>query len=204
MSIRPLFTAAALGCIVLTTSASAQTSDSAAAPVHAARTSGWEFLMTSGAVVPTGAQRNAITSGQMSAAQLTYVVRPSIAITATTGWARTKDIASAGDPKLDIFTYDLGAEIRGTRWNDGGKLTFRPFTGVGAGARSYNYRNLNVDATHNVAAYGSMGGDLGIRRVQLRLEARDYVTGFKPLAGVGTADTRNDFVMMVGLRLATR
>lgn len=203
MSIRPLFTAAALGCIVLTTSASAQSTDSAATRA-AAKTSGWEFLATGGAVVPTGHQRDAIKSGNMSAAQLTYVVNPSIALTATTGWARTNDIASAGDPKLDIFTYDVGAEVRGTRMNEGGDLNVRPFVGAGAGARSYNYRNLDVDATHNVAAYASVGGDLGIRRVQLRIEARDYVTGFKPLAGVGAADTRNDFVMTVGLRIGTR
>ncbi|MDB4914151.1 MAG: hypothetical protein JWM95_1795 [Gemmatimonadetes bacterium] len=196
MSIRPLLTIAALGCIVsITSDLSAQTTSG---------TSGWEFLMTSGAVVPTGHQRDAIKTGKLSAAQVTYVVQPALAVTATMGWARTNDIASAGDPTLDVFTYDVSAELRGTRWNDGGDVTFRPFAGGGAGARSYNYRNLDVDATHNAAAYGSLGGDLGIRRVQLRIEARDYVTGFKPLAGVGAPDTRNDVVMMVGVRIATR
>jgi hypothetical protein len=79
-------------------------------------------------------------------------------------------------------------------------VTFTPFAGVGAGARSYNYRNLDVDATHNVAGYGTVGGELGMGRVGLRLEVRDYVTGFKPLVGGGTADTRNDVVILVGLR----
>jgi hypothetical protein len=40
--------------------------------------------------------------------------------------------------------------------------------------------------------------------VGLRIEARDYVTGYKPLIGSGTADTRNDVVVMAGLRIATR
>ena len=161
---------------------------------------GWELLLTSGTVVPTGAQREAIKRGNLSAAQLSYVVRPALAVTATLGWARSRDIASAGNPKLDVFTYDLGGEVRAPRRNVGKAITFSPFAGVGAGVRSYNYRSLHVDATHNMAAYGAAGGELGLGRVRLRLEARDYVTGFKPLDGGGTADTRNDVVLMAGLR----
>jgi hypothetical protein len=36
--------------------------------------------------------------------------------------------------------------------------------------------------------------------VGLRLEVRNYVTGFKPLVGAGKSDTRNEVVMMLGLR----
>jgi hypothetical protein len=201
MSIRSLFTVAALGITSAASTLSGQSTDSAAVPARSGR---WEFLATTGAVVPTGAQRNAIKSGNLSAAQLTYVVRPSLAVTATAGWARTRDVASIGDPKLDAFTYDLGAEVRSNRWTTGESTTFRTFAGAGAGARSYNYRSLDVDATHNLAAYGSVGGELGYRRVQLRLEARDYVSSFKPLAGAGTGDTRNDVVLMAGLRIVGR
>lgn len=164
----------------------------------------WEFLVSSGSIVPTGAQRDAIKRGNLTLAQLSYVVRPAIALTASLGWARSRDVASAGDPKLDVFTYDLGAEVRAPRVLAGKGVSFRPFAGAGAGARSYNYRSLDVDATHNVAAYGSAGGELGIGRVRLRLEVRDYVTGFKPLDGVGTASTRNDVVVMAGLRFVRR
>jgi hypothetical protein len=66
--------------------------------------------------------------------------------------------------------------------------------------RSYNYRKLDVDATNTVAAYGSVGGELGVGRVGLRLEVRDYATGFKPLVGAGKSDMRNDVVIMAGLR----
>jgi hypothetical protein len=83
-------------------------------------------------------------------------------------------------------------------------MSFTPFAGIGAGGRSYNYRKLDVDATHNLAAYGSVGGELGIRRLRVRLEARDYVTGFKPLSGVGTARTGNDVVVMAGFRIVGR
>jgi hypothetical protein len=41
---------------------------------------GWEFLVSTGAVVPTGAQRDAIKQGNLTAAQLSFVVRPEIAM----------------------------------------------------------------------------------------------------------------------------
>ena len=79
-----------------------------------------------------------------------------------------------------------------------------PFAGIGAGARSYNYRSLDVDATHNLAAYGSVGGELERGRFSLRIEARDYVSGFKPLAGVGSTATRNDVVVLAGINFDWR
>src|SRR5918992_1411401 len=161
---------------------------------------GWNFLVSSGTLVPTGVQRHAIKRSNLTTAQLSYVVHPSLAVMTTLGWARSRDVASVNDPKLDVFTYDLGAEVRAPRWLAGDVMSFSPFAGVGAGVRSYNYRSLEIDATHNLAAYASAGGEIGIGRVHLRIEARDYVTGFKPLDGVGAADTRNDVVLVAGLR----
>jgi hypothetical protein len=166
--------------------------------------SGWEFLVPGGVVVPTGAQRDAIKRGSVTAAQLSYVVRPSLAIAATFGWARSRDVASVDEPKLDLFTYDLGAEVRAPRRTVVGAVTFMPFAGIGAGARSYNYRSLDVDATHNLAAYGTVGGELERGRFSLRVEARDYVSGFKPLAGVGATATRNVVVLLAGINFDWR
>lgn len=177
----------------------ASTGPDAFAQDAAERDRPWEFLISSGAVVPTGAQRDVIKRGNLTAAQLTYVVRPSVAVTATLGWGRSRDITLQDQPKLDVFTYDVGAELRaGTI---GGAFGFRPFLGAGAGARSYDYRKLEMDATHNLAVYGSAGGELGAGRVRVRLEVRDYLTGFKPLDGVGASDRRNDVVMLAGLRI---
>lgn len=179
--------------------------DLAAQEHHTApRESRWEFLLPSGTVVPTGVQRDVIKRANLSAAQLSFLVNPMFAVTSTVGWARSRDAAAAGNPKLDVFTYDVGVEARGPRLIDGPAVAFRSFIGAGAGGRSYNYRSLEVDATHNLGGYASIGGDLEIRRVGVRLEARDYVTGFKPLAGSGAAHTGNDIVVLVGLRLISR
>ena len=166
---------------------------------------GWDFLLTSGTVVPTGAQRDAVKRGSVSAAQLSYAINPVLSVMTTVGWTRSRDIASTGDPKLDVFTYDIGAEVHGRRMGAGKMLSFSPFAGLGAGGRSYNYRKLDVDATHNLAGYASAGGEVGIgSRVSVRIEARDYVTGFKPLAGEGSADARNDVAVLAGLRIKVR
>jgi hypothetical protein len=193
---------AALGCsIVAATSLSAQTIDSSAAPAKQAR---WELVVPSGAMIPTGAQRDAVKRGNMNAVQITYVAQPSLAIVSTLGWARSKDVATAGSPKLDVFTYDIGGELRAPRWIATETMFLSPFAGLGAGGRSYNYRKLDVDATNNLAAYASAGAEVGMHRLRLRLEARDYVAGFKPLAGAGTSRTGNDVVVMVGLRVVSR
>jgi hypothetical protein len=172
----------------------------AAAQTPASQPSTWELRFTSGAFVPVGDQRNFLKNAQVNAAQLSWVVRPSLAVTGTFGWARSRDVASSDTPKLDVFTTDLGVEARPAHWFADRAVTFSPFVGLGAGARSYNYRKLDLDATHNLASYGTVGGELGVGRVGLRLEVRDYVAGFKPLGGAGRADTRNDIVVMAGVR----
>jgi hypothetical protein len=161
----------------------------------------FEFVVSSGGLLPTGEQRDALKRANMTIAQLSFAVRPYLAVTTSMGWARSRDIATEGAPKLDVFTYDVGAELRANRWLSGKALTFTPFAGAGAGGRSYNYRSLDVDARHNLAAYGSAGGELGYRRIRFRVEARDYVSGFKPLTTSGTSARRNDVSVMAGFRI---
>jgi hypothetical protein len=83
-------------------------------------------------------------------------------------------------------------------------VTLSPFVGLGAGVRSYNYRSLDVDATHNVAGYGSVGGEIGVGRVGVRVEVRDYTSGFRPLVGGGKSAIRNDVVLSAALRFNRR
>jgi hypothetical protein len=191
--------------VVLAITVLAASAATAQAQTEENQPSRWQFIVSSGSMVPTGAQRDAIKRGSLTNAQLSYAIHPAVAITASFGWARTRDVTSVGTPKLDMFTYDVGTEVRANRWLSGKMLSFSPFAGVGAGGRSYNYRSLDVDASHNAAVYASAGGELGVgRRVKVRLEARDYVTGFKPLTGSGDSDTRNDVAVLAGLRIKVR
>ena len=199
---RSLLIAAALGSTAAIAPLSAQATTETQTTLE--HKPGWELLVSSGVVVPTGAQRARVAQGKLTAAQVSYVVRPAIAVTASLGWARTRDIATVNDPKLDAFTYDVGAEFRAPKLIGGSAISLSPFAGVGAGGRSYNYRSLSGPATSNVAGYGSVGGELGVGRIRLRFEARDYLTGFKPLGGEGAARSGNDVVLMGGLRFVRR
>jgi opacity protein-like surface antigen len=178
--------------------AAAQAQAAASAPAH------FELLVHTGRMIPTGALGDVVRDANLSAAQLAYVLHPSFAVTTTVGWARSRDIASQGDPRLDVFTYDIGAEIRAPRLAAGAGFHFTPLAGVGAGGRSYNYRRLDEEATHNAAAYASAGGEFGYRRARIRVEARNYVTGFRPLTGTGPTSTGNDVALMIGFRRAAR
>ena len=158
--------------------------------------------MASGTLVPTGVEKDVIKSADLTAAQLSWMPRPSLAISGTFGWARSRDLGSVNTPKLDVFMSDVGVELRPAQWFAGRAVTFSPFGGLGAGVRSYNYRSIDADARHNASGYGTVGGEIGAGRVGLRLEARNYISGFKPLVGAGKTDTRNDIVFMVALRFS--
>ncbi len=164
----------------------------------------WALRFTSGALVGTGAQRDVLKDAQVSAVQLSWLVHPAIAVTGSFAWARSRDLLTAGRPKLDVFTSDAGVEVRPVQLFADRAVSLRPFVGAGVGARSYNYRQLDVDATNNLAGYAAAGGELSMGRVGLRVEARDYATGFKPLVGAGTSSTRNDVVITAGLSIKRR
>ena len=149
-SSRAALTALSVGALLASASSAFAQSAPARAPEHR-----WELLFSTGALVPTGVQRSVVKDAPLSTAQLSYVIRSRFAVTTMVGWARSRDIATAGDPKLDVFTYDVGAEVRAPRLIASETMSLAPFVGVGAGSRSYNYRRLDVDATHNLAGAGA-------------------------------------------------
>ena len=161
----------------------------------------FEIRVTSGSFVPTGDLREVLKTANTTAAQVAWLVKPTVAITGTFSWARSRDLASVENHKLNVFTTDLGIEGRGSTWFARSPLSIRPFIGMGAGVRSYDYRKLDVEATNNLAGYGAIGGEFGMGRLGMRLEARDYISGFKPLVGAGRSVTRNDVVITAAVSL---
>ena len=160
--------------------------------------------MSSGAFLPVGAQHGTISSGALSTAQLSYVVRPFMALSATVGWARSRDLTTADDSALDLFSYDIGSEVRTRDLQMSDRITLRSFVGGGIGVRSYDSRQNGRTSLHALAAYGSFGGELGAGRVRLRLDARDYVTHSKPLGSRGESETRSELALTAGVRLVSR
>lgn len=164
---------------------------------------GFELLIPSGTVVPTGAQEDDVKRGNLTAVQLSHGLRPDLVLTSTVGWARTAPLGLGPDAKLDLLTYDAGVEYRLPRRSADRRINFKPFTGAGIGARTFNYRHVDVATTHNLATYASVGGEFGLSRVRVRVEVRDYLTWVTP---PGTASTarRNDVALLAGLRIGLR
>jgi hypothetical protein len=176
---------------------------SAHAQSSGAITPGFELLVPSGTVVPTGAQQDDVKRANLTAVQFSYGLRPDVVLTSTVGWARTTPLRFGPEAKLDVFTYDAGVEYRLPRRSGDRRINFKPFTGAGIGARTQSYRHADVATTHNLATYASVGGELGLSRVRVRLEVRDYLTWLRP-AGMSDVARRNDVAVLAGLRLALR
>lgn len=175
-----------------------------AAAQEPARAGAWEIRVPTGSFIATGAQGNQLRDAHLTAFQLSRIVRQHFAVTGTFAWARSRDLTIAGTPKIDVFTFDAGFEARSAIWSAGKHVSLSTFTGLGAGARSYDYVKLDASAKTNIAGYAAAGGEIGVRRVALRLEARNYTSGFKPLIAAGMADTRNDMVVMATVRFSRR
>jgi hypothetical protein len=152
-----------------------------------------------GAYIPTGDQRDILKDAVLTGAQASWHVIPALSFTGTFAWSPSKDRITAGDQSLDIYQYDVGAELRGSSWYQTPTWDFTPFAGLGLGGRTYNYRDLDAGSTTDFDGYGSLGGDFGIGAVGVRIEGRDYVSQFKPLTGSGDSKTRNDISLFVGL-----
>jgi hypothetical protein len=93
----------------------------------------------------------------------------------------------------------VGLEGRAASWLRGTTWDFTPFVGLGVGGRTYDYRDLDVDAVSKFAGYGALGGEFGFGRVGVRVEGRDYLSRFSPLTGRGASDTRNEITAATGL-----
>jgi hypothetical protein len=153
-----------------------------------------------GAYIPTGDQRDIFKDAILVGAQGSYRFSPALALTATLGWSPTEDRLTPGQD-VDLLQYDIGAELRAQSWLSGESWNFSPFVGLGVGGRTYDYRDLDVDAKTNVAGYGALGGEFGFGQFGLRIEGRDYVSRFEPLTGTGEAKTRNDVALAAGLTI---
>lgn len=162
-------------------------------------TAGVELRPFVGAFIPTGDQRDFLKDAVLVGAQASWRVVPVLALTGTFAWSPTKDRISAGNQTLDIYQYDVGAELRAPSGLNAGVAELTPFIGLGVGGRTYDYRDLSVSSKTDVDGYGALGGDLGFGPIALRIEARDYVSQFKPLTGTGSTKTRNDIGLAGGL-----
>ena len=158
-----------------------------------------------GVFVPTGDQKDLLDNAVLVGLQASYDITPSFALVGSFGWAPSKDLTLA-DEKVDLFQYDLGIEGRLPNLTPSAGISTRPYATLGAGGRTYDYRDLaDADAQTNFLGYGALGVDLTQANgpIGLRLEARDNVTAFKGLHNeLAERTARNDLQFSAGLTVA--
>jgi outer membrane protein with beta-barrel domain len=182
-----------LSVVVAAVAALAATTARAEEPVRR-----WSIAPLVGAYIATGDQRDVLDDSLLTGLTLSYEIHPNLAVVGAFSWAPTQDLR---ENDLDLFQYDLGLQgqypVALTR-----SLTLKPFVGVGLGARTYEYRDLAVDAETDFAGYVSAGAGLEYEALELRLTARDYLSAFDGIGVEGDSSARNDLSLFasVGLR----
>lgn len=163
-----------------------------------------------GAFIPTGKNRDVLDDAVLMGAQLSYHVSSNFSVLGSFAWSPSTDRTTWGptsapnvDEDLDVFQYDLGVEGRLPNAVGGASWALSPFAAVGAGGRTYHYRDIDAqDAETNVVGYVGLGTDIAPRigAWGIRVEARDYISAFKGLRGeLSERKARNDVVLTAGL-----
>ena len=149
-----------------------------------------------GAYVPTGALRDAFTSGLMLGGQAAYQVTPNFHLLATGSWSDVKAKLAPTQEHTNLFQFDAGAEFGLVR-PVASSWSFHPFLGLGLGARTYDYNERTFANKTCTAGYGAIGSELQTGPVALRFEGRAYAVCYQsPITG--KSNTRNDLGFSLG------
>jgi hypothetical protein len=150
-----------------------------------------------GVSIPTGNQRDLFNDAPVFGLQGAVELKPSLHLVGTFGWVPGQTAYVATRDNVNILEYDVGVELGMVRELSSG-WQFRPYLGVGGGARTYAYQASQLTDKTCAQGYGALGAEFQIRRASLRLEGRDNVFCFKsPVAG-DDSKTRNDVRLATG------
>jgi hypothetical protein len=151
-----------------------------------------------GMYIPTGDQRDLFDDAAMLGVQAALELRPSFHLLGTFGWAPGQTKYAVAKDNVQIFQYDVGMELNLVR-PLGESWLFKPFLGVGGGARTYLYEDDNLKNRTCAAGYGALGAELEFNRAAIRLEGRDNVFCFRSALPDIKSKTRNDVGLSLGL-----
>ena len=130
--------------------------------------------------------------------QAALELRPSFHVLGTFAWVPGEAKYIGADEDVQMFQYDVGLELNLVQPLRDAWL-FKPFLGVGGGARTYAYADAQLPDRTCTAGYGAFGAELEIYRTALRLEGRDNVFCFRSALPGSKSRTRSDFGLSLGL-----
>jgi hypothetical protein len=145
-----------------------------------------------GAFIPTGDQRDVLDDAFLAGLTLSYDVHPYVAVVGSFSWAGSQgQEAFSLNQDLDLFQYDLGVQGQ-YPLAIGYGLTLKPFVGAGLGARTYSFRDLEVDSETDLVGYFSAGANVEYRQLAFGLTLRDYISDYDGIGRNESSATRND------------
>jgi hypothetical protein len=151
-----------------------------------------------GASIPTGTQRDLFNAAPILGLQGAVELKPNLHLVGTFGWVPGQNEYVLTRDNVNIFEYDVGIELSMVR-PLGDNWQFRPYLGIGGGARTYAYEADQLGNKTCAAGYGALGTEFQLGRTALRVEARDDVFCFRsPVAGQDSK-TRNDVRLTAGV-----
>lgn len=157
-----------------------------------------EFRPFVGASVSTGTQRDLFRDAPIFGLQGAVELHPNFHLVGTFGWVPGQNEFVLTRDNVNVFQYDVGIELGLVR-PLGGNWQFKPYLGIGGGARTYAYEADQLADRTCTAGYGALGSEFQLGRTALRVEARDDVFCFKsPIEGQDSK-TRNDIRLSVGM-----
>ena len=157
-----------------------------------------EIRPFAGTYLPTGTQADEFKQGPMFGAHAALELSSNFHVLGSVGWTNSHSkFGALVSDQAHMLQYDAGLEVNGVR-EFGQKYLLRPFVGVGAGARSYQYKDAGIGTKTCVAGYAGLGSELQRGAFALRFETRGYVSCFKqPFSS--EKKIRNDASFMLGL-----
>lgn len=151
-----------------------------------------------GAYVPTGTQRDLFKDAAMFGVQAAVEIRPTFHVLGSFAWVPAQNRYDVANNDVNVFQYDAGVEFDLVR-PVGENWQFKPFLGLGAGGRTYAYKDDALSDKTCLSGYGAVGSEFQIGRTALRLEARDNVFCYRSPVPGGGSKTRNDVGLAAGL-----
>ncbi len=151
-----------------------------------------------GASIPTGRQRDLFKNAAMYGVQAALEVKPTMHVLGSFAYVPGQNKYSVAQDNVNIFQYDAGLEFDMVRALGAG-WELKPFVGLGAGARTYQFQSKDLNNKTCAAGYGAVGTEFQFSPIALRLEARGNLFCYRsPMVGV-KAQTRNDVGLAFGL-----
>ena len=157
-----------------------------------------EIRPFAGALVPTGDNRDLVKDAFLAGLSAGFEVSENLHLLGTFAWSPSREKLDLTRNRVDVYVYSVGAELQTAR-GPSGERWLRPFVGLGMGGLTYHLRDISLNEKNYLAGYGSLGVELQMEKIGLRLEGRDYLHQFKGIEGNEKATVRNFTQFMAGL-----